>query len=1555
MANSKVMAKKALSIILTLALLVTMMSGTAIPVAAVEEPVTFKTLAAGHYYQEGMPLFDGNPDHLEAYLDTYLDWVGLEGAALYATGIRDAYQLTQGERSGWILPGGLAAADNVQGISTDFPSLVGLGQSWNKELLAKVGDVMGSEKMATLLGEFTVNRNNHNGRLYDGTGNAGRSATIAFSVVHDLRINPLSGRIDESYAEDPVLAGILIDEMAKGFIDYDNAFNGDGFYTRGVIATKHFSVYNAQWYRQTSSTSAGARSIYEYNIRSALKGLISGSLAGVMNSYGRTNGIPNELAAYNLLANSLARYGMYSSPDFNGENQMYGTGMGNGYDTQYVPDRDHALALMSLANTESVRASGTDKSDPMRLYNMVKAGIYGITEEDVRESAKPLLAQMVRAGLFDEVDDDGFSKYYPYVNEFKDKGAVSDYERDEHQGVALQAARESAVLLKNEGNTLPLSTGESVAVAGVYADSRFKTTYSVSNTPKIEEAGTAPLAAIRDKYPETVVTTGDTATLATTMVSFSLSVPVVAIKTSDGRYFTAVPGDADTTAGREGEFKGTQVTASASTCDPATGKFDDTQLFEMFDWGQGAYSFRSVVNKRWLAAPSVANASVGNTERVILNLTESDWNLATMSGNTSTIPPRLQLKDLQDGKTAIVSNAYGSGFGGGFERAYWNARFYDLTEEGRLVTSATTTSQNNTPTPGQIFEIETIKELSADILTQTDKDAALIFVGAIPRNSAGEGADRSTLNMGDNDYRLVEEAAAAFKAAGKKTVVVLKTSFPVNAEAIQNNPNVDAILYQPYAGQYDAKALAEILYGDYAPTGRLTSTWYSSDDALPDISRYSIPEGNTYTLEQHDPRITKDMSNADAYDLSLTYMYADPATVTYPFGYGLGYSDFVYSDFNVSGASGEKSFTVTVWVTNTGTVDTSEVVQLYAKNMASAYGDDSVGKRLAAFEKVFIEAGKTRMVTLTVDPEDLEIWDVNSAAYIVENGNYRFEIGSSAYAIKEVIEEVSLVDGKAVATLDPKVSFNVFDHAYAANDVVYNEVSKKHTSESLKGDLIAGGYSAVMSKSGEAWVAIPNVDVEGIKRLAARVATNGTPGNITLSLDRDVPFAAISVPVTEAASYTLYDVEVRELEYTEVAVELPQSLTGTHTLYVNFEGADLRIDSIQMYAEDMATVSFNVNGGSALEAITKAVGAAIETAPVTTRPGYTFEGWYSDEALTLKVGFPYTLGSESITWYAKWQQISSGSGSGSGSGTAVKPPFLTSLPGVTAQAAVLGEKEIQTVEAAVARASQEAGSGVSLQLSGTPFTLDLPYVTLSYVRVKLILPSGVDSKRMTTLARLNSDGSLTPVPTTVDGNSATVIVKEDSTLVPLMLTSAFTDLSGHYGASEIGEAAARGYVVGVGNGKYLPDTSVNAAETYTMFLKALGIAPDGAAKALDGVSQTAWYADEMNTAAKHNLYIEGVSPEEPMTRINTATLIAKALKELGMAPTLTLAESKELLKGFSDLEELTDAQRMDLGICVKLGVFVGNGDGTMGPNDSLLRVHMAAVAVRALDGVLSAK
>lgn len=1522
--------KKMLSLVLA-GVLATGITANAAPPVHAAESIAFKTQSGGVF--DGMPLFDGNPEHLDAYVDTYFEYTGLEGPAVYVTGSRNHYTLTQGPNAGKVIPGALAAADNVQGVSTDFPALVGMGQTWNKELLTDIGKVMGNEKISLLKvkqGESNIH------------GGANASATVAFTVVSDMRINPLSGRFDEGYSEDPYMAGTLIDNMASGLSGIDQAVSEDGFWMRAAVGTKHYSVYNAQWFRESASNSAGARSMFEYQTRSPLKGLASGSIAGVMTSFGRTNGIPNILSPLQLHANDFSKYGVYSSPDFNGDAHVSNSGnLSNGYDTNYAIDRTHATVLMALAEANAGRPSGTTPADVPDLVALVNKGEYGITAEDLITAARPHVNQMVRVGIFNETDENGIPKFYPFAQDAKDvrTAAAATYSVPEHQEVALQAAQESIVLLKNDG-VLPLAKNKNAAVAGVYADARFKTTYSVGTTPALPESGISPLLALINAN-------------GANHVSYDSAGKVIALTAmSNNQTVTANVYDPAVIAG------GAQLVTTEDPLNPA----DTSQLFQVFDWGQEGYSLLSLKNNRWVTSPTANNAAVGNTDATRLNLTNNDWDLAAMLGNTSAIPPRLRIETNADQTLSLIANGYRSGFSGDFTNWYYaNGRLITTGADAKLKTAAAPLGNvSNAAIRGADvkFKETVVKEVGQDTVARAAiDDYAVVFVGAVPRHSAGEGNDRSSLYMGDADYELVDKVSAAFAAQGKKTIVVVKSSFPVGLEDIQNNPNVSAIVYQPYGGQYDSYALTQVLYGDYAPTGRLTSTWYADMSAFPAINKYVIPEGNkTASLATIDPRFTLDMTNADPIESELTYMYTN-APITYPFGYGLSYSSFSYSDFTApDSASGKEPFTVSVKVKNEGSVNTSEVVQLYIKNNESGYGDSAPKQQLVGFEKIALAAGESKTVTLSVDANDFGIWDVNQNRFIVENGAYTLMAGSSSKDIRA--EKTIQINGDAIADLQVYKPFNVFDHAFDSHEVIYHEVSKERTAQNLKAKKVVGGYYAVRSKQNGSYAAIPNVDLTGTKSVKASVASDAAGGIITLHADSpsSAPIAMIEVPATQPKSYTIANasVPVTELAYVDVQADLSNTaLKGQHDLYVVFKAADLRIDSLAFESESaISTASQLIAGQANPVALIKTDSAAFAAAAAdienwsfdSTTSGLTLAAITIDETSKLAaLQFSGTAQAASIAIIAKSAafdgnvtdsnkltlSITSASSGGGGGTTGTESPAVT----VTAASA-----------ADAAKVKKIKAEGVTL--SGAPVGIEIGKLNGSYATATVTIEKEA-GKKVTTLALVADDGTLTPVPSqiTTDASGKTVIkalVSLSGTYAAVSSERKFTDVAAHaWYADEIAKANSLLLVNGVTPSKMQPGAPTTKAQTLMVALSVLGLSPE------KNAADAKWYDSVVRAAGQHGLVsYSTLTADTPMSRQGMAAVLANALRYAGVDITLSETEVSGLLQGFTDAAGISAENRTAMAVAIKYGIFKGTPAQQLQPSGTITRAELAAVALR---------
>jgi len=222
-----------------------------------------------------------------------------------------------------------------------------------------------------------------------------------------------------------------------------------------------------------------------------------------------------------------------------------------------------------------------------------------------------------------------------------------------------------------------------------------------------------------------------------------------------------------------------------------------------------------------------------------------------------------------------------------------------------------------------------------------------------------EALDRRSLQLETEDLIKV------VWQANHNTVVTLISSFPfaINWTA----QNVPGIVHLTQCSQELGNALADVLFGDYNPAGRLTQTWVSDILDLPNMLDYDIRNGRTY-------------------------MYAKAKPI-YPFGYGLSYTTFKYSKMKVK-KDGD-NYVVSFNLKNTGTRDGEEVVQLYAK-----FRKDSAAKRLRGFERVAVKAGETVPVELVIPAEDLKLWDAEAHQWAFRGKRAKLMLGASSADIR---------------------------------------------------------------------------------------------------------------------------------------------------------------------------------------------------------------------------------------------------------------------------------------------------------------------------------------------------------------------------------------------------------------------------------------------------------------------------------------------------------------------------------------------------------------------------
>ena len=263
-------------------------------------------------------------------------------------------------------------------------------------------------------------------------------------------------------------------------------------------------------------------------------------------------------------------------------------------------------------------------------------------------------------------------------------------------------------------------------------------------------------------------------------------------------------------------------------------------------------------------------------------------------------------------------------------------------------------------------------EISAATLA-AHSQIAIVIVGNHPTCNAGwnqcaspsegkEAIDRKSLTLPD------ESLVKAVLAANPHTVVVLQTNFPYTTTWTQQH--APAILEITHNSEEQGEALADVLFGDYNPAGRLTQTWPASLEQLPPMMDYDLRHGRTYLYSKQAP--------------------------LYPFGFGLSYTSFAYS--NLAVAQRGKTINVQVTVANTGHRDGDEVVQLYISHENSTVSRPI--EELKAFRRITLRGGEKQTLTFDIPVANLAYWDDNAHRFTVEQDRIEVRAGASSTDIR---------------------------------------------------------------------------------------------------------------------------------------------------------------------------------------------------------------------------------------------------------------------------------------------------------------------------------------------------------------------------------------------------------------------------------------------------------------------------------------------------------------------------------------------------------------------------
>jgi beta-glucosidase len=261
-----------------------------------------------------------------------------------------------------------------------------------------------------------------------------------------------------------------------------------------------------------------------------------------------------------------------------------------------------------------------------------------------------------------------------------------------------------------------------------------------------------------------------------------------------------------------------------------------------------------------------------------------------------------------------------------------------------------------------------------------ESEVAIVCIGNNPSSNLAwkkvdntsegrEAVDREQINLDSAQESLIERV---YKA-NPNTIVVLISSFPYAINWA--NDHVPAILHMSQNSQELGSALADVIFGDVNPGGRLVQTWPKSLEQLPPMMDYNIRDGRTYMYFKGDP--------------------------LYPFGYGLSYTSFKYGTMTTSSTQLKRDgkLMVNVDITNTGSREGDEVVQLYIKHIGSKV--TRANEELKGFQRITLKPNETKTVSIPLAATDLAYWDVNAHRFVVEKDKVQVMVGSSSAAIKQ--------------------------------------------------------------------------------------------------------------------------------------------------------------------------------------------------------------------------------------------------------------------------------------------------------------------------------------------------------------------------------------------------------------------------------------------------------------------------------------------------------------------------------------------------------------------------
>ena len=766
------------------------------------------------------------------------------------------------------------------GNVTVFPEPVAMAASWNDALVERAFDVASTEMRAQ-----------YNHRLYDlkGEDEKFHSLSVWTPNVNIFR-DPRWGRGQETYGEDPYLTSRMGQAVVRGLQGPE-----DAKYRKLWACAKHYAVHSGPEYtRHTANlTDVQPRDLWETYLP-AFKSMVQDAMVReVMCAYQRLDDDPccgSQRLLQQILRDEWGFQYLVVS-DCGAVSDFYTSHKSS-------TDAAHASAKATLAGTDVECGYGyAYKSIP----EAVRRGF--ISEQEVDKHVVRLLEGRFDLGEMDAPELVEWSRI-PY--------SIMDCK--EHRQLALDVARQTIVLLKNE-QVLPLKKNDGkIAVIGPNADDEPLLWGNYCGTPNHT---VTILDGIKAKQKKLYYEQGCDLTY--------------------DRVMDCLLGTQCSHDGKRG-LKGTF-------------------------WANTAMEGKPLTTQQYTSPLAVTTAGM---HQFAPGVPLEDFS----ARYETTFTPKASGE--------YVVNVEGCGHFELFINGEQKQRFHTWrTTPTRTVINAEAGKSYEievrflfVKTWGANLKINVARELPIDYQAVIDRLKGIdrvIFVGGISAALEGEempvdiegfkGGDRTSIEL----PRVQRDFLRALKAAGKTVVFVCCSGSAIALEPEMQS--CDAIVQAWYPGQEGGTAVADVLFGDVNPSGKLPVTFYRNDSQLPDYEDYSM-RGRTYRY------------------------FSDPL---FAFGYGLSYTTFRFGQARLQTA--DDRMLVSVPVTNAGSREGTEVVQLYVRNLQDP---DGPLKSLRAFQRVSLKAGQTQTVTLTLSPRSFEFWDPETNTMRTKPGEYELLIGNSS-------------------------------------------------------------------------------------------------------------------------------------------------------------------------------------------------------------------------------------------------------------------------------------------------------------------------------------------------------------------------------------------------------------------------------------------------------------------------------------------------------------------------------------------------------------------------------